>query len=40
MHELFILVNITRRSGELKCFVALIHNVSELFVKFILKVDA
>jgi len=40
MHKLLIEIHIKREFSNLMIFVALIHNIYELFVKFILRVDA
>lgn len=40
MYNLLIKVNMSHELGELKVFMALINNISELSMKFVLTMDA
>jgi len=40
MKKLLIKVNINLEFGDLKIYVTLIHNVTKVFMKFVLTVDA
>jgi len=40
MHDLLIIINILHELHELKVFVTLIHDISDMFVQFMLTVDA